>query len=199
MAEALSQLIQQISDLAWKKQGPVLVALDGRSGVGKSTLARRVAHGIDATVIEGDDFYAGGTAEQWDAMSPAERADRCIDWRRQRPVLAALGTGQTATWQPYDWANDGGLASPVSAQPTSVIILEGAYSARPELAGLIDVRVFLLVPDDVREVRLRRREGEDYRVEWEARWASAERHYFTKVMPPQNFDLVLQSPDCTGR
>jgi uridine kinase len=61
---------------------PTLVAIDGRSGVGKSTFAKRLARLRETAIIEGDDFYAGGVGLRTD--SPAERAESCIDWRRQR-------------------------------------------------------------------------------------------------------------------
>ncbi len=39
---------------------PFVLALDGRSGAGKSALAQALAEKFDAAVVEGDDFYAGG-------------------------------------------------------------------------------------------------------------------------------------------
>ena len=78
-----------------------------------------------------------------------------------------------------------------TADPAPVVVLEGAYSCRPELHDLLDLRVLLVVPDEVRRAQLRQREGEAYRAEWDARWAAAEEHYFGTVMPPERFDLVL--------
>lgn len=171
----------------------VTVAIDGRSGAGKSTLARRLTDCIDAIVIEGDDFYAGGTNEEWQSMTPAERVTHCIDWRRQRPVIEALAAGHRATWQPYDWeAFDGRLSTvAMTAAPAPVVILEGAYSARPELADIFDLRVLLDTPIARRREQLRRREGADFREQWEAVWSTAEDHYFGEVMTPGDFDLVV--------
>lgn len=170
-----------------------LVALDGRSGSGKSTLAARLAAHTGAVLIEGDDFYAGGTAAQWDAWTPAERAAHCIDWRRQRPVLEALLAGRAATWHPYDWdAHDGSLTEEaVTCEPHPVVILEGVYSARPELADLFALRVLLAAPEDLRRERLLQREGDDYDAAWDARWSSAEAAYFA-AMPPEAFDVVVR-------
>ena len=72
-----------------------------------------------------------------------------------------------------------------------MIILDGAYSARPELADLFDLRVLLDAPADLRRAQLLEREGEDYREEWNARWDEAEQWYFGEVMPPESFDLVI--------
>ena len=72
-----------------------------------------------------------------------------------------------------------------------MVILDGAYSARPELADLFDLRVLLDAPAGLRRERLIEREGEDYREEWNARWDEAEQWYFDRVAPPESFDLVI--------
>lgn len=191
--DPVSKLANRIRELAEGRSGPLLVALDGRSAAGKSTLAARVAPLVRANVIDGDDFYAGGTAATWGAMSDAEKVDHCIDWRRQRPVLELLARGETASWHPYDWEIDDGRLAPhlITCNPAPVVILDGAYSARPELTDLFDLRVLLDAPIDLRKARLIQREGEGYREEWNARWDEAEEWYFGKVMPPETFDLVV--------
>ena len=171
---------------------PLLVALDGRSGAGKSTLAQQVAARTAALVIDGDDFYRGGDDAFWGARDAAEKVELVIDWRRQRSLLTKLGRGESARWQPYDWeADDGRLGVAISAGPAAVVILDGAYSARPELADLFALRVLLDVPRPVRRQRLLQREGERYRAKWEARWGEAEDLYFETLLPPGSFDLVL--------
>ncbi|MFZ0249073.1 MAG: hypothetical protein WAL61_03945 [Acidimicrobiales bacterium] len=79
----------------------------------------------------------------------------------------------------------------MSARPAGVVILDGADSARPELADLYGLRVLLEVPRDLRRTRLLHRGGEAYRADWEARWVEAEDLYFEQFMPPEAFDLVL--------
>jgi uridine kinase len=187
---------------------PLFVGLDGRSGAGKSTLAETIAawfekagpRGHEVTVIEGDQFYAGGSAESWDRRPPSEKADKVIDWQRQGRVLLQLRDHGAAEWHPFDWnAPDWDTEKvPLDRQPIrgstgSIVLLEGAYSCRPELHHLLDVRVLLDVPRDVRRRQLLEREGGTYRADWEARWSSAEDHYFDTVMTPDRFDLVLHA------
>ncbi|HEX3794758.1 MAG TPA: (d)CMP kinase [Acidimicrobiales bacterium] len=188
-------LVRTIAERAPDPAHPLLIALDGRSGAGKSTLARTVAAQTGAATIEGDDFYGGGTVARWRAMTAPEKVAHVIDWRRQREVLEALAQGQPATWYLYDWqANDGRLATePVTLEPASIVILDGAYSARPELADLFAVRVLLNTLRDIRRAQLARREGDHYRAEWESLWSEAEDHYFGLIMPEEAFDLVLGS------
>jgi uridine kinase len=192
VAGPAAALCERITSLQSATRSPVLVAVDGRSGVGKSTVAGQVGAQVGALVIDGDDFYRGGTDAYWDALGPAEKVDLVIDWERQRPLLEQLRRGEAVTWQPYDWdADDGRLGAPVTAGPAAVVLLDGAYSARPELSDLYSQRVLLSVVRDVRRERLLHREGERYRAEWEARWGEAEDLYFDVQMPPAVFDLVL--------
>jgi uridine kinase len=178
-AGASALLGDRIAALTVASPDPVLVALDGRSGAGKSTLALEVGAAVGAFVIDGDDFYRGGGDTYWDARGPAEKVDLVIDWRRQNTLLECLRRGERVTWRPYDWeADDGRLAGEVTAGPAGIVILDGAYSARPELAHLFSLRVLLEVPRHVRRERFLQREGARYRAEWEARWAEAEDLYF---------------------
>ena len=207
-ADPARLLTDRIRRLSAGRAEPFVVALDGRSGAGKTTLATVVANTLDrsdgpstVTVIEGDLFYAGGSAARWDTRTSVERADQVIDWRRQREVLHSLRTAGSAVWRAFDWHADDWDADtvPLQAEPrrceaTPVVLLEGAYSARPELHDLLDLRVLLDTPVDVRRRQLLEREGEHYRADWEARWSAAEEHYFGVTMTPDRFDLVLRPP-----
>ncbi len=175
---------------------PLLVALDGRSGAGKSTVARWLAAELGATVVEGDDFYAGGTDAEWDARSPAEKAAQVVDWRRLRTeALAPLLAGRSAAWHPFDFAAGVGLADQtVTRPPAPLIVLDGVYSGRPKLADLVDLAILVELADDVRRKRLVAREGRAYMTAWHRRWDAAEDYYFTHVRPRASFDLILSAP-----
>lgn len=175
---------------------PLVVALDGRSGAGKSTLAAALAGELEATVVDGDAFFAGGVHLRGD--SPEARAHACIDWRRQREVLAELRSGRSATFRAFDWsAFDGSLeGAPTTCAPRPLVVLEGVYSARPELGDLLDLRVLVEVPDDVRLERLRAREGGI--GPWEAQWHEAEAWYFAHRAPRPHFDLVVHPEGAIG-
>ena len=169
---------------------PYVIGVDGRSGAGKSTLAARLASALGACVLEGDDFFAGGVSLRRD--SAEERVRHCIDWRRQRPVLEALRAGRTASYFAFDWeVFDGRLeAEPRSLAPRAFVVFEGVYSTRPELRDLTDLRVLLRAKDEIRNARLLAREGTI--GPWERQWHEAEDWYFTNLVPPDGFDVVLE-------
>ncbi|MGI9603387.1 MAG: uridine kinase family protein [Acidimicrobiales bacterium] len=177
------------------RDDPVLVAIDGRGGIGKSTIAAAVAARLaaDTTLIDGDDFCVGPPPGGWTTVEPSRRADRCVDWRRQRPVLEALATSTATRWQPYDWDRDDGTlrADWEQRSATPVVILEGTFSARPELADLFSLRILLEAEAEEQQRRFIAREGRREWDVWSELWVAAEDHYFHQVMPPDRFDLVV--------
>ncbi len=170
---------------------PFLVAIDGRSGVGKSTLAHELAGLLDATVINGDDFFAGGTAMRAEPASVL--AGECIDWRRLRLVLEMLGSGQPAIFHPFDWtAFDGSLSpTPVTLAPRRILLVEGVYSARPELRDMIGLAILIRLDASERDRRLVAREGDI--GPWERQWHRAEDWYFDERLRDLPFDAVVEN------
>ncbi|WP_308911279.1 uridine kinase family protein [Pseudokordiimonas caeni] len=167
----------------------MVIALDGRSGAGKSTIAAALLECLEAVVLSGDDFYAGGTTIRTDP--PHVLADVCIDWRRQVDILKALQEAGVARYQPFDWeAFDGSpAADTIVLQAKPFIILEGTYSARPELRHLTDVLCLVEVSDETRMRRLLAREGAI--GDWEKQWHRAEDWYFANLAPNDAFDIVI--------
>ena len=181
---------------------PFVVAIDGPSGSGKSSLAAAVAPLIRAAVIGADDFFSAWFSDaDWDGFSPEERAHYCIDWQRLRSeALEPLIQGRRAEWHPFDWEagprEDGsyGLsAARVSVEPAPVVLVEGAYSSRAELADLFDFTVLVDVPRLLRRARSAARDGPDFLLEWESRWAAAEQFYFGTSRPIADFDFVVDN------
>lgn len=175
---------------------PVVLGVDGRSGAGKSWLGTALALQRPAAVIRGDDFYnpvlATLSGAQRAALGAFEIADSVIDWRRLRTeALEPLVHGRPARFAPYDWeAGNGQLGRPLDVAPAELVILEGVYSARPELADLIDIAVFVQVDEELRGQRLGARADHP---DWREFWERGESHYFASVRPPAGFDLQVSS------
>jgi para-aminobenzoate synthetase len=197
---AAQSVIAEIRRHMVHRTTPLLVALDGPSGSGKSALAALVVAELGAALIPSDDFYAANIPDaQWDARTPATRAADAIDWRRLRAeALVPLLSGRPAKWHAFDFEAgtrpDGTYAMRTDfavRQPAAVVVLDGAYSARPELADLIDLAVLVDAPIEVRHARLAAREEAHFLAAWHARWDAPEAYYFSQVRPRASFDLVV--------
>src|SRR5437763_6413659 len=83
LQSAADKVVFEISRLLQRKN-PVLVALDGRSGTGKSTIAQVITSRVEGIIVVGDDFYSGGNDDAWSGFSAQEKVDKGIDWQRMR-------------------------------------------------------------------------------------------------------------------
>jgi molybdenum cofactor guanylyltransferase len=197
-----SAAVSSIVNVATERQAgadhAVVVAIDGPSCAGKSILATAVALRSAASIVAGDDFYRDTlpnlSLAQREAMSDAAVVDAVIDWERLRAeALLPLRARQAATFQPYDWdADDGRLAPPKTIPAADLVIVEGVYAARPELADVRDLAVYVGIDPQVRAQRYAEREDDP---DWRRFWERGEAHYFSVVRPPASFDIRLDDQD----
>jgi len=201
-ADAFMKVLDEIQRLQSSRQTPIVVALDGGSGAGKSTLALLIENEVDTALIQIDYFFAADIPDkQWDVFSIEERLKYVIDWQRLREsAIEPLLAGKPARWHAFDFESglrpDGtyGMRSDyIEREPAKVILLDGAYSACPELADLVDLAVLIDVSVDERHARLAAREDKDFLERWHMRWDPVESYYFTHVKPRSSFDLVVRA------
>ena len=201
LAIACNTLVEAIARLAPSNETPVVVGIDGRSGVGKTTLASLVAHEVGATVVPMDDFFAGFLPyAAWDSMTVKERAERVFEWPRLRSeALLPLLAGRTARWHPFDFdagaSVDGTYAikaTTVEVHPAPIVLLDGVYSCGPQLADLVSLRVLVELPDAERRARLAGRDPA-FLEPWHARWDAVEGFYFSSVRPSSSFDAIVRT------
>jgi uridine kinase len=197
LQSAVSKVIIEINRLL-KHKNPILIALDGRSGTGKSTFAQAIASRVEGIIVVGDDFYSGGNDDAWSGLSAQEKVAKGIDWQRLRTqVLEPLLAKRPGSWHPLDFQPGIGWVGwkdeTVKLDPAPVILVDGVYSARPELLDLVDLTVLVETDDEVRRKRLILREGQDFMTRWHRLWDAAEDYYFTSLCPRASFDIVVRN------
>jgi uridine kinase len=197
-----SQIIDSVRSLSKANIKPLLVAIDGGSGSGKSSIARVITKQLNATLIATDDFYAAEiTHEGWVNRSYKQRAADVINRQSLRTnVLEPLMNGLSASWKRFDFdagpRPDGTYnieSTVINYFPNDLIILEGAYSCQPELADLIHLKILIEVPVHIRHGRLQCREDQGFLMHWHERWDEAEQYYLSEVCPPSSFDIVIEN------
>jgi uridine kinase len=185
--------------IRWLQDSPVhrsiLVAFDGHSDAGKSTLAAAVADRMDAAVVHADDFYRDMPEGDRIELTPAQGVDRYFDWERlRREAVLPLAQGMRARYRRFDWETGHGFTGEIAVEAREVVLVEGVYSARPEFEDLLALKVLVEVAESTREQRRQQRArtvSRDDPVGWDARWHAAEWHYFHAIRPRGTFDLIV--------
>lgn len=161
---------------------PLIIAVDGRSGAGKTTLAveltalLREHHTVSLFHLE--DLYPG-----WDGL--ADGMERYV-----RTVLAPLAAGQEARWTAWDWTtNDDGAGR--LTQPADIVVVEGVGAACRAARELLDVVVWIDADDDLRRTSALARDGAAYAPFWQ-RWSEQEEQWLALDHPAAHADLLVQ-------
>lgn len=168
---------------------PVLVAVDGRSGAGKTDLALALAEavrglGTSCVVVHLDDLYPG-----WDGLASA-LGPLCAQ------VVAPLRSGRPGSYASWDW--DASAPGPRREVPVAaVVIVEGVGVLASSCAEDLDVRVWLEAPREVRRARALTRDGEIFAPHWQ-RWAAQEDALFADGVPAAT-DVVVDTVSGTAR
>jgi uridine kinase/uncharacterized membrane protein len=160
------KIFAAIDRLLESKDKPVFVALDGKCGAGKTTLAALIAEVYGAAVIPTDHFFL--RPEQRTPERGAEAGGN-IDYERfEEEVIRSLKAGGAFSYKPYDCSTQS-LSEPVEVGENRLYIIEGTYSAHPKFKDLYDMEVFLYVkPDEqLRRIKIRNPEtAERFKNEW---------------------------------
>lgn len=186
----ISSLIIEIHEIS-KKRSLYILAIDGRGGSGKSTLASRIqAEFPGSVVVHMDDFYLPSSDRV--QLPPSQKqigAD--YDWERVgTQILKPLTKRGEGRYQRYDWETDT-MAEWHVVPAAGLVIIEGTYSIRKELAKYHDFTIWVECPRDQRLKRGLERDGEDARQMWEDNWMVYEELYVGAQRPQERANLVV--------
>jgi uridine kinase len=193
---ALAEIVSTLSAKTTARS-TVVVGIDGPGGAGKTVLAVTLATtlrdaGRSASVVPFDDFFLP-SKERPSGGPETKPLGGDFDWRRLRDeVLLPLREGHVARYRRYDWTKDA-LAETNRIPPHGIVIVEGIYCTRTEIAELYDVRVWVECRRDVRLARGIRRDGESARRRWELDWMPCEDRYVREQRPDRAAHFIVEA------
>ncbi|MDF8264127.1 uridine kinase family protein [Luteipulveratus flavus] len=159
---------------------PVVVAVDGPAGSGKSSLAALVCDRLgDVACVHLDDVFPG-----WDglASAPALLAAQ---------VLAPLSRREPAGYRRFDWPT-GRYAELVPVPARRFVVVEGCSSTVGIARPYVDVRVWVEAEHDTRMRRGLERSGDEFGPNWE-RWARQEEAVFAADRTREHAHLIFRT------
>lgn len=167
---------------------PVLIAIDGNSCAGKTSLAALVEKIYDCNVFHMDDFFlpmdqrTEGRLRQPGGNIEFERffAEVMTKLRRNKPF----------SYRPFRCAGQA-LGEPVNIRPKQLNIIEGAYSLHPSLAGNYHLKVFMGIGPEEQSRRVLARNGQTMHRRFMEEWIPRENRYLKEFKIREQCDLVF--------
>jgi uridine kinase/uncharacterized membrane protein len=160
------EIFANIDTLHTNKKSPVIIALDGRCGAGKTTLAAMLREVYAAEIIPTDHFFLRESQKTPERLA---EAGGNFDYERfETEVITPLKVGKVFSYKPYD-CSTGELGEAVNVPESELYIIEGTYSAHPKFENFYDLRVFLSVSpaEQLRRIKIRNPEtAERFKNEW---------------------------------
>jgi uridine kinase len=156
-----------------------VVAIDGRSGSGKTRLSGLLREELGAPVVSLEDLYGG-----WDGL------ERGIDLLVTE-VLEPLAAGRTARVPRYDWITRT-WGAPTPLDPPELLIVEGVGAGARRAAVFESLVVWLEAPDAVRKKRALGRDGETFTPYWDY-WAAQEDAMLARERTPERVDVLIDA------
>ena len=162
------------------RAGARVVAVDGRSGAGKTTLAEWLAAALPRSVVVHTDDIAWFHARfDWAALM-------------REGVLEPAVRGEAVAYRPPPWdarSRPGAVEVPAD---WDLLVIEGVGAGRAELAEVVDAVVWVQSDRDVSRARGIARDGGDAAAvaEWED-WQSEEVPFLARDRPWERAAVVV--------
>ncbi|MGN4443496.1 uridine kinase family protein [Bacillus cereus group sp. MYBK79-1] len=186
----LNNILERIQ-VKFVEQSLLIIGVDGCGGAGKSTLANNIKNKFSTvTIVHMDDFYLP-SAQIVNEHPTNKSIGADFDWKRLlQGVLDPISNGIEGCYKRYDWETDS-LEESHTVPANGIVIIEGVYATRQELAEMYDLKIWVNCPRETRIKRGIARDGEAARDMWENNWMVAEDMYVESHKPHEYADFII--------
>ncbi len=181
-----SQLFNKIDELFATES--IIIAIDGGSASGKTTLAKILSEKYDCNVFHVDDFFL--RPEQRTAERLAEIGGNFDRERFQSEVLQSLINNESVTYRRFNCSTQA-LEEPITVAPKCITVVEGAYSMHLSLGRYYDISVLLDIEPEYQRERILIRNSEALAKRFFSEWIPLENRYFEGTDIRSRADIVL--------
>lgn len=169
-------------------KAPFLVAIEGGSASGKSTLGAALAKELEATLVHMDDFFLPKELRTPERFA---QPGGNVHWERVlAEVLEPLKAGRPLEYGAFN-CSVMAVDRVCRETPKAVVIVEGAYSLHPRLRDFYDLKVFVTVEETAQKQRILARNGETMLQRFLKEWIPLEQAYFEACGVKDCCDVIL--------
>lgn len=185
---SLLRLLPVLEKLNTVQRRPCVIAIDGRAGSGKSSLAAALAEMLDAAVVHMDDFFLPLELRGPERLSAP--GGNVHYERFKAEVLPWLRSPEGFCYNVFS-CSEMKINGSREVSAADYRIAEGSYSLHPEFGDYADVKVFSHVdpPEQLRRVRLR--DGDWAAEMFASRWIPMEEKYFSYFNIAEKCDYII--------
>lgn len=186
------QDVLEVINEIYKQKGYVTIAIDGRCGSGKTTLANKLKAYFDCHIFHMDDFYLQEYQRTYVRYNePGGNVDR---ERFKKEVLDPLKNQQDVLYRPIECSSMS--ISEGTVYPYKPInIIEGSYSCHPELIDDYDMTIFLDIDESLQYKRIEERNGKEALNMFINKWVPLEEKYFSSFDIQDHCDFYFKAGD----
>lgn len=168
--------------------GRVILAIEGGSTSGKTTLASLLKELYGAAVFHADDYFLQPHQRTKERLS--EIGGNLDRERLEKEILIPLSKNEEVRFKRYD-CQSGRLLAPKKVPTAQLTVIEGAYLMHPDLAPYYDLSVFLKISDEAQRERIVKRNGE-MAHRFFNEWIPLEKRYFEGFDISSKCDIVIE-------
>ena len=165
-----------------------IIAIDGRSASGKTTISKQLTAILDGEVIHMDDFFL-----PQELRTPARFAEAGGNVHYERfktEVLPFLRRRSGFSYRRFDCSKMApGELRQINAAKWRIV--EGAYSLHPEFGNYADLKIFFDITPTEQMKRIIKRNGEEKAKIFAARWIPFEEKYINLTKVKARADMIL--------
>ena len=169
--------------------GKVIIAIEGGSASGKSTLSELLAEKYDCTIFHMDDFFLRPeqrTTERYQQIGGNIDKERFLE-----EVLIPLKNNSKVCYHKFDCSTMK-LGEEIEISPKNLVIIEGVYSMHPEFGRYFDISVFLDITEELQKSRILKRNCPQFAKRFFEEWIPLENQYFSKTTIKERCDFVIE-------
>lgn len=185
---AFLPLFERIDRLC-REQERVVIAIEGGSASGKSTLADMLSEIYDCNVFHMDDFFL--RLEQRTEQRLSEIGGNIDRERFEEEVALSLCKGESVCFRAFDCATHT-LGEPIEVAPKRITVVEGVYSMHPSFSRYYDLSVFLEIAPDLQRKRITFRNSPIFAKRFFEEWIPLEERYFEGADVKARADMIIE-------